>query len=85
MPTDEPLDPAQPYDYALFWLVIFVVSAVLVLRDTGTIQHKALWLFVLAVLPCVGLLLYYWLGSRTLNLGHAPKPRKPAAEKKTDG
>lgn len=80
MGTEPEVSPVEIYDYFFFWLVIVAVSAVLILRDTGTGRHKAFWLVLFALLPCVSVVAYYFVGGATRDWGARPRKReKPPA------
>ena len=46
----------------LLILILDVVAIVSVLAGRGTIGHKVLWIFLILVLPVIGLILYFLLG-----------------------
>ena len=46
----------------LLILIMDVVAIVSVLAGRGTIGHKVLWIFLILVLPVIGLILYFLLG-----------------------
>ena len=61
-------------------LAFFLLTCVAILdiarKDFGTIQMKALWGFVVALIPFIGVLIYFLFGFR--------KGKKPAADPTLD-
>ena len=60
----------------LFFLLTCVAILDIARKDFGSIQMKALWAFVVAMVPFIGVLIYFLFGFR--------KGKRPAADAPVD-
>ena len=60
----------------LFFLLTCVAILDIARKDFGSIQMKALWGFIVALIPFIGVLVYFLIGFR--------KGKKPAADNDLD-
>ena len=60
----------------LFFLITCVAILDIARKDFGSIQMKALWAFVVAMVPFIGVVIYFLFGFR--------KGKRPAADASAD-
>jgi len=53
----------------LIWAIYMLIVLVVILRDTGKMLHKILWTLIVIFFPCIGFIIYLFIGRMTHNLG----------------